>query len=134
MKKPLSEFDQVIDLERDLEVKSFIYQMINEFAGYVTPTTIAAVVSKDPMKSNSALLGECDVNRKDLPDMLRIAVTLSDQGAQITEEALALNVFDALKMAKEKMVRRLDLLHNEITSKQERIVQLEAAKKSTLLH
>ena len=44
MKKPLSDIDEVIDLERDPEVKSFIYQMINEFSGYVTPTTVAAVV------------------------------------------------------------------------------------------
>jgi hypothetical protein len=135
MKKPLSDIDEVIDLERDPEVKSFIYQMINEFSGYVTPTTVAAVVSKDPLKANSVLLGEhSEVNKKNLGDMLRIAVTLSDQGAHITEEALAENVFDALKLAKEKMVKRLDLLHNEITSKQERFVQLEAAKKSTLIH
>jgi len=40
---------------------------------------------------------------------------------------------DALKIAKDKMVKRLDLLHNEITSKHERFVQLEAAKKSTLI-
>ncbi len=138
MKKPLagsSQLLEVVDLERDPEVKSFIYQMINEFSGYVTPTTIAAVVSKDPKKSTSALLSEHkEVNKNNLENMLRIAVTLSDQGSHITEEALAENVFDALRIAKEKMVKRLDLLHNEITSKQERFVQLEAAKKSTLIH
>jgi hypothetical protein len=134
MKKPLSRHDEVIDLEHDPEVKSFIYQMINEFSGYVTPTTIAAVVSKDPSLSHDDDLGEHKkLNKKQLAAMLRIAVTLSDQGTQITEEGLAENVFDALKIAKDKMVKRLDLLHNEITSKHERFVQLEAAKKSTLI-
>lgn len=117
-----------LELDENPEIRSFVYQQILEFEPYVTPQTIVAVIAKDPLKVRSKLLAEGqEISKKELSKMYRIAITLKEDGSQIQEEALHTDVFEAIKMAKQKLIQKLEAIQEHVLSQSDRIEQINQA-------
>jgi len=122
-------------LEKSPEVKSYIYQQLMEFEPYVTADTIVAVVAKDPKKL--AIQFEADGKHeeiKNLPMMYRIAIVLKEGETKIQDEGLATDIFEAIKIAKEKLLVRLQEIQDSVVSKSERLQQIHAALQNPQVH
>jgi ribosome-associated translation inhibitor RaiA len=114
------------------EVKSYIYQTIMEFEPYTTPETIVAVIAKDPLKLISQLEAEgTDYDRVELKKMYRISISLSEEGAKIEEEGLAENIYDAIRIAKDKLVKVLSEIQDNVISNQDRTIQINGILQHT---
>ncbi len=117
-----------LELDENPEIRSFVYQQILEFEPYVTPQTIVAVIAKDPLKVRSKLLAEGqEISKKELSKMYRIAITLKEDGSQIQEEALHTDIFEAIKMAKQKLIQKLEAIQEHVLSQSDRIEQINQA-------
>lgn len=112
-------------IETDPEVKSFIYQQINEFAPYVTPETLVLVLARDPLAQQ-----EVEVSA----DNYRIAIVLKEDDASIETEAFSPNIFDAIRLAKESMLSRLSEIQNEVENSQERLNAIKDAGNNSQVH
>jgi ribosome-associated translation inhibitor RaiA len=109
------------------EVKSYIYQTILEFEPYTTAETVVAVVAKDPLKLISQLEADGqDCDRTELKRMYRISISLMEDGAKIEEEGLAEDIYDAIKIAKDKLVAVLSEIQDSVVSSQDRTVQINS--------
>lgn len=119
----------------DPEVKSFIYQVISEFEPYCTPTTQVAVVSKDPLKliSHFEATGD-EYDRTDLRKMYRISITLSEEGTKLEEEGLDENIFEAIRIAKDKLLKVLMEIQDHVISNQDRAMQINTARENGSVH
>lgn len=117
-----------LELDENPEIRSFVYQQILEFEPYVTPQTIVAVIAKDPLKMRSQLMAEGqEISKKELSKMYRIAITLKEDGSQIQEEALHADVFEAIKLAKQKLIQKLEAIQEHVLSQSDRIEQINQA-------
>jgi ribosome-associated translation inhibitor RaiA len=117
-----------LELDQNPEIRSFVYQQILEFEPYVTPQTIVAVIAKDPLKMRSQLIAEGqEISKQELSKMYRIAITLKEDGSQIHEEALHSDVFEAIKMAKQKLIQKLEAIQEHVLSQSDRIEQINQA-------
>lgn len=112
-------------IETDPEVKSFIYQQINEFAPYVTPETLVLVLARDPLAQE-----EKEVSA----DNYRIAIVLKEDDASIEAEAYSPNIFDAIRLAKESMLSRLSEIQNKVENSQERLNAIKDAGNNSQVH
>ena len=110
------------------EVKSYIYQVITEFEPFSTPNTLVKVVAKDPLQLLSQTDEDTEVpNKQKLKKMHRICIILSEEGTEISEEALHEDIFEAIKIAKDKLVSQLTQIQDDIISSQDRHVQIKTA-------
>ncbi len=122
-------------LDENPEIRSFIYQQIVDFENYVTPQTVVAVMAKDPLKLIAKL--EADgktVNRKKLSKMHRIAIVLKEDDTKLQEEGLHEDIFEAIKMAKAKMIKKLEAIQDQIITYQERVEQINQALANSNVH
>ncbi len=114
------------------DVKSYIYQTILEFEPYTTPETVVAVVAKDPLKLITQLEADGqDYDRVELKSMYRISISLVEDGTKIEEEGLAENIYDAIKIAKDKLVAVLSEIQDSVVSNQDRTVQINSILQHT---
>lgn len=122
-------------LETDPEVKSYIYQQICEFEPYVTPDTVVAVLARDPKKLAIQLETEGRfIEPAELKKMFRIAIVLKEGDAKIQEEGLHHDVFEAIRMAKEKLLGKLSAIQDQVVSNQERVEQINTVLQNNQLH
>lgn len=123
------------ELADNPEVKSYIYQQISEFEPYVTPETIAAVIAKDPRKLKMQLETE---GKEDLipllPKMHRIVIILKEGDTKIQEEGLSSDIYEAIRLAKNKLLEKLQSIQDQVMTKSERLQQIESALKNTQTH
>lgn len=122
-------------IQSNPDVKSFIYQQIAEFQPFVTPTTVAAVVAKDPLKlaMDFEISGE-QKSKIDLAKLHRISIHLRDQDSQIQEEASHENIFEAIRLAKSKLLGKLVEIQDKVISKEDRIEELYQALQNNQKH
>ncbi|MEK6773050.1 MAG: hypothetical protein AABY64_03845 [Bdellovibrionota bacterium] len=122
-------------LEKSPEVKSYIYQQILEFEPFVTADTVIAVIARDPKKLMLQLEseGKTELIEK-LPKMYRIAIILKEGDTKIQDEGLADDIFEAIKIAKEKLLVRLQAIHDSVISKSERLQQIQNALQNPQVH
>lgn len=125
-------------LEADPEVKSFIYQQILDFNPFVTPETLVMVVARDPKavyepEQDTHDFSE-DISASDRKCKYRIAVVLKDGDTSIECEAFENDIFDAIKLAKDRLVARLIEIQNELESPQERLNAIKGASDNKLVH
>ncbi len=122
-------------LEKSPEVKSYIYQQILEFEPFVTSDTVIAVIARDPKKLMLQLEseGKTELIEK-LPKMYRIAIILKEGDTKIQDEGLADDIFEAIKIAKEKLLVRLQAIHDSVISKSERLQQIQNALQNPQVH
>jgi hypothetical protein len=122
-------------LEENPEIRSFIYQQIVEFEHFVTPQTMVAVMAKDPLKLQAKLEAEGKtVNKKKLAKMYRISIALKEDDTKIQEEGLHEDIFEAIKIAKGKLIKKLEAIQDQIITHQERIEQINQALSNPNIH
>lgn len=122
-------------IEQNPEVKSFIYQQIAEFEGFVTPQTVVAVVARDPKKL--ALQYETDgkdFSAKDLKKLYRIAIVLSESGSKIEDEGVHEDIFEAIRLAKSNLLKKLIAIQDSVVSQQDRIIEINHYLQHPVLH
>lgn len=122
-------------IQNDPDIKSFIYQQISEFQHYVTPTTIASVVVRDPQKLKIEFeLKGVHYSEQQLSMLHRISIHLKDGDSGIESEAYHDNIFEAIRLAKEKMLDQLDKIQDEVISKKDRIDEINQALQNQFKH
>ncbi len=121
--------------DTDPEVKSYIYQQLLEFEPYVTQDTTVAVLSRDPMKMKLRYESEgrfFDANQ--LKNMYRIAIVLKEGETKLQAEGLHEDIFEAIRLAKEKLLKKLSAIQDSVVSNQERVDQINTALQNNQLH
>ena len=123
-------------IETDPEVKSFIYQQINEFAPYTTEETNVIVLARDP---EDAYANEDHVIASDYDSLedhyaYRIAIVLKEADATLEAEGFGHDVYDAITAAKEAMLGRLSELAEEVESPQDRLKAIQQACENNQIH
>ncbi len=112
----------------DPEISAYIYQLSAEFQAFSTPDTKIEVVAKDPLELQNAEALSEELPPKDvLKDMYRIGILLSDNGTNIEAEALHQNIFEAIRLAKEKLLITLNEISDELISKNDRHKEIKEA-------
>jgi ribosome-associated translation inhibitor RaiA len=110
------------------EVKSYIYQSISEFEPFTTPETTVSVIARDPLKLISRFEADgVDFDHTKLKTMYRIAISLSEDGSKIEEEGLDEDVYVAIRIAKEKLLKALTEIQDQVISNTERKIQINTA-------
>jgi ribosome-associated translation inhibitor RaiA len=128
-------------LETDPEVKSFIYQQIIDFNPFVTPDTLVMVIARDPAASYTHSVDEEDefFDDEELAEELkkfkyRIAVILKEGENSIEAEAYHDDIFEAIRLAKERLIERLLEIQEEVESPQDRINAIKDASENKQIH
>ena len=116
------------DMDVHPEVLSYVYQTLMEFEPYTTETTEVSVIAKDPLKMERT--GELlHVPREELKGMYRINIALSDQGTRIEAEGVDKDIYAAIRIAKEHLLKELQRIHDTVVTNAERQSQIQSAKK-----
>lgn len=132
-------------LETDPEVKSYIYQQIVDFNPFVTPETLVMVIARDPQTSYSEEVGiedEEEFSDYEAEEQVaieenykfRIAIVLKDGEASIEAESFNNDVFEAIRLAKEKLVARLIEIQEEMENPKDRAKAIKEASDNTQVH
>jgi ribosome-associated translation inhibitor RaiA len=119
----------------DADVKAFVYQQIAEFEPYVTPETVVAVVARDPRKLALQLETDGkDMESTKLREMFRIAIVLREEDTKLEGEGFHEDVYEAIRMAKENLMKKLAEIHDNVISQSDRIEQINFALSNPQLH
>ncbi|WII72487.1 hypothetical protein QJS83_01215 [Bdellovibrio sp. 22V] len=122
-------------IEQNPEVKSFIYQQIAEFEPFVTPQTIVTVVARDPKKLAIQYETEGkEFTREGLKKLYRIAIVLNEGGATVEAEGVHENIYNAIKLAKDNLLIKLDAIQDSVISQQDRIMEINHYLQHPVLH
>lgn len=122
-------------IEQNPEVKSFVYQMIAEFEPFVTPQTVITVVARDPKKL--AIQYETDgkdFTPEDLKKLYRIAIVLNESGTKVEAEGVHEDIYQAIKMAKDQLLKELVAIQDSVVSQQDRIIEINHYLQHPNLH
>lgn len=122
-------------IEKNPEVKAFIYQQANDFEPFVTPQTLITVVARDPLKL--ALQYETDgveISKKDLKKLYRIAVALQENDSKIEAEGVHENIFEAILLAKNELLAKLFVIQDSVVTHQERLTEINHYLQNHNLH
>jgi hypothetical protein len=123
-------------IEMDPEVKSFIYQQINEFSAYVTPETNVVVLARDPEDAyaddDHAIAEDSDSAENHYP--YRIAIILKEDDATLEAEGFGRDIYDAITAAKEAMLMRLSEIQAEVENSQDRLNAIQQASDNSQIH
>ena len=109
------------------EVRSYIYQIITEFHPFSTPETIVAVVAKDPLKI-------MDRDNLKSSNVYRIAISLTEEGTKIEEEAVHEDIYEAIRLAKEKLLKTLTEIQDKMITSSDRHQQIKDALTGSSVH
>lgn len=123
-------------IETDPEVKSFVYQQINEFSPYVTPETNVVVLARDAEDAyaDDEHVISSDFESADNHYLYRIAIVLKEEDATLEAEGFGHDIYDAINAAKEAMLQRLSELQAEVESPQDRLNAIQQATENTQVH
>lgn len=117
--------------ESSPEVKSFIYQQIQDLRTFMTPKSIVSVVSKkisgdedDKTKSRSKK------SKKQQRLLYEVAISISENTVKLEEVARNSNIFEAIRIAKTKLYNTLSKIQDEVISIEDREAELINAKNS----
>ena len=122
-------------IEENPEVKSFIYQQIAEFQHFVTPQTVIAVVARNPLKL--ALQYEAEgkeFDKNEMRKLYRIGIVLNEDGAKIEAEGMHEDIFEAIILAKEDLMKELVTIHDSVVSHQDRLIEINHYLQHPVLH
>lgn len=128
-------------LETDPEVKSFIYQQIIDFNPFVTPETLVMVIARDPRATYVEGTDEEEEYFEDEDSAAeakeykyRIAVILKEGENSIEAEAFHDDIFEAIRLAKDRLIDRLLEIQEEVESPQDRINAIKDASENKQIH
>jgi ribosome-associated translation inhibitor RaiA len=66
--------------------------------------------------------------------MHRIAITLKEDGSEISEEGLSEDIFEAIRDAKDKLLKTLSEIQNDVITNQDRTIQIKSALAGGTVH
>lgn len=149
-------------IENDPEIKSYIYQQIQEFNTFVTPETLVMVIARDPLgryegvsepemissdmeKDHQSIASFEDTDEDDYIDdeeitdemrksRYRIAVVLKDGEHAIEAETFHNDIFEAIRLSKEALIQKLIEIQEEIESPKERMIAIQMASENKPIH
>lgn len=117
------------------EVKSYIYQTLQEFEPYCSPQTIVSVIAKDPLKLISRYEADgIEYDHTKLKKMWRISISLAEEGSKIQEEGVHEDIYGAIRIAKEKLLKNLAEIQDAVISNQDRTAQINMALGDSNIH
>lgn len=115
------------------EVRSYIHQTLAEFEHFTTVDTTVTVVARDPMKLIKED-GYEDMDPARLRKFWRFAIVLAEDGTQIEEEGIHEDIYEALRIAKDKLLKTLAEIQDQVVTTQDRVMQIQNALAGTQLH
>lgn len=123
-------------IETDPEVKSFVYQQINEFSPYVTPETNVIVLARDAEEAyaDEGHVISSDTESADNHYPYRIAIVLKEEDATLEAEGFGHDIYDAITAAKEAMLQRLSEIQAEVENPQDRLNAIQQATENNQVH
>lgn len=150
-------------IENDPEIKSYIYQQIQEFNTFVTPETLVMVIARDPLgryegnttediissdleedqkvmaKFEDEEDGEDFIDEDEITDEMRksryrIAVVLKDGDHAIEAESFNDDIFEAIRLSKEALIVKLLEIQEEIENPKERMNAIMQASENKPIH
>lgn len=148
-------------IESDPEVKSYIYQQILDFNTFVTPETLVMVIARDPKAQYKEFADETSSHQDTTDEGLeiefdssleltesihnesfsefenknfRIAIILKENEHAIEAEAFDDDIFQAIYLAKEKLIKKLIKIQEEVESPQDRINAIQQAYENKSIH
>lgn len=150
-------------IENDPEIKSYIYQQIQDFNTFVTPETLVMVIARDPLGhydklEHKALASDMDpqheeeaasesddddddsfIDEEDITEDMRksryrIAVVLKDGEHAIEAESFNDDIFEAIRLSKEALIEKLVEIQEEVESPQERMKAIQQASENKPIH
>lgn len=126
----------IFQLALDKDVKAYIYQQFVDFEPFVTPETFISVQLKDPMKLLPQFESEDikEMTPDKLKKMVRVVISLTEDGASVECEGLSDDIYEAINFAKDGVLQKLVSIQDQIISNQERAAQVITARASGNLH
>lgn len=122
-------------IEHNPEVKSYIYQQIVDFEPFVTPQTVVAVVARDSNELSVQYETEGkEFSQEDLKNLYRIAIVLTDNGTSVEAEGVHEDIYEAIKLAKDNLLKELISIQDSVISQQDRIIEINHYLQSHNLH
>lgn len=122
-------------IEHNPEVKSFIYQQIVDFEPFVTPETVIAVVARNPEDLILQYESEGrEFNKEDLDKLYRISIMLTESGTTIEAEGVHEDIYEAIKLAKENLIKELITIQDSVVSQQDRLIEINHYLQNPNLH
>jgi hypothetical protein len=122
-------------LDKNPEVKSFIYQMISEFDQFVTPQTIVTVTAKDPRKLSLQYEAEGKIiSTQELRRLYRISIELNEGDAKAEAEGVHEDIFQAIKIAKDNLLLQLIAIQDSVVSQQDRLIEINHYLQPMVVH
>lgn len=119
----------------DPEVKSYIYQSIVEFEPFITKQTVISVLARDPLRLVYQLEADgVSYDRKELKKMNRISISLTEDGNKLEEEGVHLDIFEAIKIAKNRLLKTLTEIQDSVVSNQDRAIQINTVRQNGSVH
>ena len=112
------------------EIQSYIYQQIAEFQPFVTPETLVMVVARDPRRQNE----EQPYTTDDEKQIHRIAIVLKQDDTSIEAEASHDNIFQAIRFAKENLLKKLIQIKDEVDDSCDRLQAIQNASANEQIH
>jgi hypothetical protein len=123
MKNPLKSTVKL--LEKNPEVKSYIYQQIAEFDPFVTPQTVVSVHARDPRKLAIQYETEGkEYSKGDLEKLYRIAIQLVEGTSKMEGEGVSDDIFKAIGLAKQNLMQKLVAIQDQVISPQDRLIEI----------
>lgn len=105
------------------ELKAFIYQQVNELETYLSSESTITVLSKNAKKVIRKLKKNDEI-AEDFSAEFCYEFNLEDSGEKLNTYGLANSPIEAISIAKDKMLKQLILIQNEIISSSEHINEI----------
>lgn len=123
-------------IETSLEIKSFIHQQIIDFSPFITPETLIVVIARDPERTDAEGETEHELEKiVSVPTFKhRIAIVLKEDESSIEAEAFHDDIYEAIKIAKEILMKQLLEIQSEMESSQDRLIAIQQAANSNQVH
>lgn len=118
------------------ETREYVYQVLAELEPFAIEETTITVLTKDPkllsLDETSEHFGSSE---KVLSNLKRIGIVMQTEGVEIEGEGLHTNWIDALRSAKENLLKKLFQMQDDMISKADRQAEINSFQRgSNLIH
>lgn len=119
--------------ESNAEVKSFIYQQIQDLESFMTPNSIVNVAS-ERVSGKEPDNNDYTHNNSTEKDLLffKVVISITENSTVIDGTATSSNIFEAITLAKKNLYSLLIKIQDEVISREDREAQLIQAKNSII--
>ncbi len=147
-------------IENDPEIKSYIYQQIQDFNAFVTPETLVMVIARDPLgrydqpefepvssdmeaapnqaaeefEDDGDFIDEDEITDEMRSSRYRIAVVLKDGEHAIEAESFNDDIFEAIRLSKEALIVKLLEIQEEVENPKDRMIAIQQASENKPIH